>query len=116
MDYSDLINQANQYLEAAERQLQEARERARLLSGEVLPDGYDDENLKEFIKQPYVLQKRKENEFLCFVPRFVNFQVGWLERTTVSYNIFVLNQYTNWLGELPPEIAAQTGLNRPPED
>ncbi|MGC2239158.1 MAG: DEAD/DEAH box helicase family protein [Pyrinomonadaceae bacterium] len=115
MEYLDLVNNAGKMLDAAEEQLRRARERAELLAGESMPD-YDDANFRAFLKQPYVLSQRKDHEWLCFVPRFVNFEVGWLERTTAAYNIFVINRYTDWLGEIPPDIRAATGMTRPPED
>lgn len=114
-EFSANITKAKQLLAEAEENLRFARAEADRLAGEFLPE-IQSEEFREFIKQPYVLQQRKDGEFLCFVPRFVNFQVGWLERTTVSYNVFAINRYTNWLGEIPPAIQEQTGLDRPPED
>jgi DNA excision repair protein ERCC-3 len=115
IDFSLNIARAKQLLNEAEDVLRFARAEADRIAGELLPE-INSEDFAEFVRQPYVLQQRKENEWLCFVPRFLNFQVGWLERTTVSYNVFTINRYTNWLGEIPPAIAEQTGLNRPPED
>jgi hypothetical protein len=33
-------------------------------------------------------------------PKWLDFQIGWLERSTKSYNIFVVNRYVKWFSEI----------------
>ena len=42
------------------------------------------EELDNFLKEPYVIIPKKENEFYVIAPRWLNFQIGWLERQTKS--------------------------------
>jgi len=40
--------------------------------------GVDGEKFRAFFKKPYVTLPFKGNEILVVVPRFIDFQVGWL--------------------------------------
>ena len=40
------------------------------------------------------------------------FHVGWLDRQTASHNVFVVNKYVDWIGELPDDIRSQVGISR----
>jgi hypothetical protein len=63
------------------------------------------QELDEFLKEPYVIiPKREENEFYVIAPRWLNFQIGWLERQTKSYNIFVVNRYVQWISPVPDAL------------
>ena len=71
---------------------------------------FDDEFLDAFLAEPYcILPKRTQKglvvEWHVIVPRFIDFQLGWLERSTRSYNIFLVNRYVKWFSELPEELA-----------
>ena len=70
---------------------------------------FNPQELPKFLEEPYVvlpkrMVKGQAVEWYVIVPRFVDFQLGWLERSTKSYNIFVLNQYVNWFAEVPQEL------------
>jgi len=70
------------------------------------------EELEAFFKKPYLtlpVPGRRENWYLI-IPRFVDIQVGWLERQTEAYNVFLVNRYVEWLGDLPEEIKKQLGF------
>jgi len=62
------------------------------------------EELEFFLEEPYLILPRKKNEFYVIVPKFVNFHIGWLDRQTKSYNIFIVNRYTQWLEPLPEDL------------
>jgi DNA excision repair protein ERCC-3 len=63
---------------------------------------FNEEELKTFVKEPYViLPTKREDEWWVVVPKFIQMQVGWLERSTESYNIFKVNKFINWLGDIP---------------
>ncbi|MGH2639087.1 MAG: hypothetical protein ACRDF4_07395 [Rhabdochlamydiaceae bacterium] len=62
------------------------------------------EELDDFLKEPYVLIPKRESEYYVIAPRWLNFQVGWLERQTKSYNIFVVNRYVQWISPIPEAL------------
>lgn len=70
------------------------------------------EELEAFFKKPYLtlpVPGHRDNWYLI-IPRFVDIQVGWLERQTEAYNVFLVNRYVEWLGDLPEEIKKQLGF------
>jgi DNA excision repair protein ERCC-3 len=70
------------------------------------------EELEAFFKKPYLtlpVPGKRDNWYLI-IPRFVDIQVGWLERQTEAYNVFLVNRYVEWLGDLPEEIKRQLGF------
>ena len=73
----------------------------------------DPELLRKFLNRPYLVFPKAESQWYLIVPRFVDMQLGWLERQTDTYNIFVIDRYVNWLTPLPTEIRDAIGL-RPP--
>lgn len=59
------------------------------------------EFLDPFFEEPYVIVPKKANEWYVIVPKWLDFHVGWLERSTKSYNVFVINKYVQWFSEIP---------------
>jgi len=72
--------------------------------------GFKEAELDQFFRKPYVLLPRKEQEWYLIVPRFIDLQVGWLERQTESFNIFVVNRYIDWITEVPQLIREELGF------
>jgi DNA excision repair protein ERCC-3 len=113
-------NAAHEKLEAARqaiddfqglvRQLQE--QQAKQVESLKLPTipNLDENAIREFLKQPYLLMPRRENNWYVIVPRFIDMQVGWLEYQTPSFNVFVINKYVRWLTPLPAEIESRLGM------
>ena len=62
------------------------------------------QELDSFLKEPYVIIPKRENEFYVIAPRWLDFQIGWLERQTKSYNIFVVNRYVQWISPVPDAL------------
>jgi len=62
------------------------------------------EFLEDFIKEPYVMIPKRGHEWYVLVPKFVKLQVGYLEHSTKSYNIFIVNKYVRWLSEIPGNL------------
>jgi DNA excision repair protein ERCC-3 len=60
--------------------------------------------LDQFFEEPYVLIPKRQNEWYVIAPRWLNIQLGYLERSTKGYNIFVVNQYTRWFCDIPPSL------------
>ncbi|MEM3464460.1 MAG: hypothetical protein QXL91_06315, partial [Candidatus Bathyarchaeia archaeon] len=46
------------------------------------------EFLEPFFEEPYVIIPKRANEWYVIAPKWLNFSIGWLERSTKSYNIF----------------------------
>lgn len=70
---------------------------------------FNEDFLDDFLKEPYVIipkrtEKGNVTEWYVVVPRIIDFQLGWLERSTRSYNVFLVNRYVRWFSEIPNEI------------
>jgi len=77
----------------------------------------DKDQLEAFFKKPYYLEPvpgRRDSWYLI-IPKFVDIQIGWLDRSTESYNRFLINRYMDWLGEIPEVIKKQLDWKPPPE-
>jgi DNA excision repair protein ERCC-3 len=77
----------------------------------------DRDQLEPFFKKPYLLLPvvGKPDSWHLVIPKFVDVQIGYLERSTESYNVFLINRYMDWLGEVPEEIKRQLNWKPPPE-
>lgn len=62
--------------------------------------------VEEFLKKPYVILPRgnKDQEWLLVIPKFFDFNIGWLLQSTDSYNVFIVNKYADYLGAVPKEF------------
>lgn len=76
----------------------------------------DKDELENFFKYPYcILPGKHENEYYLAIPKFVDAQFGWLEKVTPSFNIFLVNRYVDWLGELPEALKKELKIQDPLE-
>lgn len=73
----------------------------------------DSQEAMEFLKEPWCVHPRGKDEWLVFVPKFIGVQVGWLERATDTFNVFVVNRYAHWLGNIPPDLRDELKLPPP---
>lgn len=64
----------------------------------------DAEFLEEFMEEPYVMLPKRGHEWYVVVPKWLKMQVGYLEHTTRSYNVFVVNKYVQWLSDIPEAL------------
>lgn len=99
-----LTREVTQEVEAQRKQAEET------MIENITMDGINEEKLETFTDKPYLVLPKGETEAWVVVPRFVPFQVGWLERQTTSYNVFVVNKYVDWIQPLPEEIRARVGI------
>jgi len=67
-------------------------------------EGVNTEEFKKFIKEPYCIIPKKQDEWYVIAPKFIDFQLGWLERQTKSYNIFIVNKYMQWFYTIPEAL------------
>jgi len=113
-----VIDEANELFTSISNEIQQIKE-SQATSLQALTEqlGYlkvDQQLFRDFLKKPYVILPRKENEWYLIVPRFIDLQLGWLWQQTPSFNIFIVNRYIDWLYPLPPEIKRQLGFKEPP--
>lgn len=74
----------------------------------------DPDSLEGFFKKPYcIIPSKRENEWFLAVPKFIDVQIGWLHQSTDSFNIFLVNRYVDWLGELPKALKDELGFKDP---
>lgn len=91
-----------------EKQEDEIKEGMILLNEQRRFGKIDAEHLEKFFEQPYVtLPSKRKNEWLIIVPRFIDFQIGWLEKSTQSFNVFKLNKYSAFLDTIPIELQSK---------
>ncbi|MHA1868834.1 MAG: DEAD/DEAH box helicase [Candidatus Heimdallarchaeaceae archaeon] len=74
---------------------------------------FNKEEIEKFLEEPYVIIPKRENEFYVISPRWVDFQIGWLERQTKSYNIFVVNKYMQWITPIPESLRKKLKFPEP---
>ena len=92
-------------IEISERQ-QEYHEKVSNISKITqITEGLNEEEFKNFIKEPYaVLATGKQEEWFVAVPKFIKMNLGWLDHTTETYNVFRINKFMKWLGNIPLDI------------
>ncbi len=74
---------------------------------------FNREFLEPFLEEPYVIIPKRANEWYVIAPRWLDFQIGWLERSTKSYNIFVVNRYVKWFSEIPTDLRERFNFANP---
>ncbi len=80
-----------------------------------VPEILDTEEFRAFLREPYLILPKGKDEYYVIVPRFIDFHVGWLEMQTDSYNVFVINRFTQWFSPLPDELRRKIKLHEMPE-
>jgi len=66
---------------------------------------FDREQLEDFFEEPYViLPTRRPDQWYVIAPKWISFQIGWLDRTTKGYNIFIVNKYVKWFADIPKAL------------
>lgn len=74
----------------------------------------DKDELENFFKYPYcIIQGKNEREHYLIIPKFVDAHFGWLHKVTPSHNIFLVNPYVDWLGELPAALKKELKIPDP---
>lgn len=67
----------------------------------------DDEDLDAFLKRPWISIPAGREKWRVIAPRWVDFHVGIVEWSTPSYNVFLVDRFTKWLGQLPEALAGE---------
>jgi len=76
---------------------------------------WDKDLLKEWHEEYWHTYSNQggENEWFIAVPKFIPFSLGWLDHTTKGYNVFKINQYTQWLGGMPEFLRKELNIKEP---
>jgi DNA excision repair protein ERCC-3 len=70
-----------------------------------ITEGLNEDEFKQFIKEPYVIiSTGKQEEWFVAVPKFIRMNLGWLDHTTETFNVFRINKFMKWLGNIPLDI------------
>lgn len=70
-----------------------------------ITEGLSEEEFKNFVKEPYaVLSTGRPEEWYVVVPKFIRMNLGWLDHSTDTFNIFKINKFMRWLGNIPRDI------------
>lgn len=72
------------------------------------------ELVNDFLSEPYAILPKKDDEWYVVVPKFIDLQVGWLEKQTKGYNIFLVNRLVDWLTGIPPAIREELEFKQAP--
>lgn len=64
----------------------------------------DGPELEAFLRRPYIVMPAGKDQWRVVVPRWVKMHVGILERATEGYNVFLVNRFARWLGNIPKEL------------
>lgn len=69
------------------------------------------EDFRDFVRKPYLINPKSENAYEVVVPKFLDFQVGRLDRQVSNYNIFVVDKYTKWMTGVPEFLEDEIDLS-----
>lgn len=70
--------------------------------------------LEEFFEEPYViLPTHRPEQWYVIAPRWLNFQIGYLDRQTKGYNIFIVSKYVKWFTEIPSSLQDKFRFKQP---
>jgi len=104
----DLLNQFDEIADKIEAEIKRRkreieRKRAGLEEVEMFSH-YSSNHVDAFFKKPYVILPRKKEEWYLIVPKLFDLQVGYLTKSTDSYNVFIVNKYADYLSAVPAEF------------
>lgn len=112
--FKDLADHARKSLEAVESYAFGMKDRLNGMIGELAKyENISSEGIQSFLKEPWCILPKGREEWWVLIPRWVGTQVGWLERSTETYNIFVVNRYSHWLGGIPDGLRDKLELPAP---
>lgn len=112
---TDIFQETEQQLDKLEKEVEDKKKlfRTKFELLEKQKIDVDEELLKDFLEEYWFIHNKGENEYEIIVPRWLNFSVGWLDRTTKGYNVFVINKYTQWLGQIPDFLRKELQIVEP---
>jgi DNA excision repair protein ERCC-3 len=112
--FSELIESADAEISRIHEEIERKKQVFHESLKQIALTDYDVSKVNDFLSEPYVIIPRDGEEWYVAIPRFIDLQVGWLERQTRSYNIFRVNRYVDWLADLPKAIREALELTSKP--
>lgn len=77
----------------------------------------DKDEINSFLSQPYYIHKDrnlKADEWYIAIPKiFSAVNLGWLHKVTPGFNVFLVNRYSEWFGDLPKFIKHELKMKDP---
>lgn len=94
-EHRHIVDSAAQSLDALSRHVDGLKEEhARLLRELSKYQAIDTEEGREFMKEPWCILPKSKDEWWVTIPKWTGIHVGWLERSTDTYNVFTVNRYS----------------------
>jgi len=122
MSYSSLKKLKKQFDEEADELIKEIQSEKKSYSNKLeelskktrIAKTINSKEINEFLDEPYVVvpAKQKETWFVA-VPKFVKMNLGWLDYSTETYNVFKINKFMHWIGDIPKDIQHKFKFNDP---
>ncbi|MHA1889101.1 MAG: DEAD/DEAH box helicase [Promethearchaeota archaeon] len=101
----DLNNKINDLRIHMDNLQKEYKEHIINISDSLRISNLDETILDKFLREPYaIVPTGKVDEWFVIVPKFIKMNLGWLDFTTSTYNVFRINKFMNWLGEIPQNL------------
>lgn len=91
-------------VESLEKKRREIEKKRSQIQEDRMFSQFNKEYLKAFFKKPYVIIPKKEEEWYLVIPKIFDINVGYLTKSTDSFNVFIVNKYADYLGEVPEEF------------
>ena len=110
----ELLSAVELEINVAREELRQKREDFKQILKALPSTGYDSSKLDDFLSYPYAIVPKGEDEWFVVIPRFIDMQVGWLEKQTQSFNIFRVNRYIDWVNPIPEAIKESIGFEKKP--
>ena len=92
-----------------ESRQKEYQEKVREMSEKARFTQFEEEEFKKLLEKPYTIipDKSKHNEWFVVTPKIFRMNLGWLDHSDHAFNIFKINKFVNWLGDIPKDIQKQ---------
>lgn len=100
----ELLAEAEVELVKSKEELQRKKNEFLEVSKSFELSNYDPSRMKDFLSSPYAIVPKGNDEWYVIIPRFIDIQVGWLEKQTPGFNIFRVNRYVDWIAPVPESI------------
>lgn len=107
--FENVQKMINSYMETL---IEAFKAAAKSFGSTIDPDSLD-HFIREFAKKPYFIIPMSEREWWLVVPSFVPIEFGYLLAQEGAWNIFVVNQYSSMIQEIPIEFQEALHISKP---
>ena len=112
-DYQNAEDRLNKFIKKLEKRRDDAHTLIKEYAEKEKWTRFLPEYLPNFLEESYVIEPKRFGkgghvlEWYVYVPKFVKFHVGRLERATHSYNVFSVTQYMHHFADIPEELSSR---------